>query len=271
MENQQETNTNIPDNTTPVVPQTTPLPTKTNLVMPILLSVLVSAGVFGLGGFYLGKQTSNNVQQPVANQNLPTTTLPTDVLPSPTDTPAPVSLTTYTSSFEKLSFKYPTDWKIAQSQKADSLNGDSMTVQSPSGKVEINWIATLDGLGGSCDPNIPFTQKEGELGAPCPLYEVVEKQKLPAIANLYLVAYLNTNDGVMYQPILAVVDSSSILETKRGMGYLLFKGRNNGGIMAKLSAGLSTNGTKLTKTEAQKFFTTPEALQAKNALLSATY
>jgi hypothetical protein len=273
MENQPITNSpeTTPINSTPISQPTAPIQTKTNLVVPILLTVLVSAIVFGVGGYYLGKQPSNNVQQPVANPNQPTTTLPTEVLPSPTNTPTPVSLTTYTSSFEKLSFKYPTNWKITQSQKADSLNGDSMTVQSPSGKVEVSWIATLDGLGGSCDPNIPFTQKEGELGAPCPLYEVIEKQKLPAITNLYLVSYLNTSDGVTYEPILAVVDSSSILETKRGMGYLLFKGRNNGGIMTKLSAGLTTNGTKLTKTEAQKFFTTPEALQAKNTLLSATY
>ncbi len=273
MENQPTTNSHetAPVNSAPINQSPIPTQVKTNLLAPILSTVLVCAVVFGLGGYYIGKQFSNNVQQPVANQNQPTTTLPTEVLPSPTDTPTPVSLTTYTSSFEKLSFKYPSDWKITQSQKADSVNGDSITVQSPSGKVKINWIATLDGLGGSCDPNIPFTQKEGELGAPCPLYEVVEKQKLPAITNLYLVAYLNTSDGVTYEPILAVLDSSSILETKRGMGYLLFKGKNNGGIMTNLSAGLTTNGIKLTKAEAQKFFTTSEALQAKNALLSATY
>lgn len=277
MENQSITNPSetTPINSVPIVQPYAPVQTKTSLVMPILLTVLVSGILFGVGGYYLGKQLSDSAQQLVANQNQPATAMPkispTEVLPSPIDTPTPVSLTTYTSSFEKLSFKYPSNWKIAQFQKADSSNGDSMTIQSPNGKVEISWIATLDGLGGSCDPNIPFTQKEGELGAPCPLYEVIEKQKLPAITSLYLVAYLNTSDAVTYEPILAVVDSSSILETKRGMGYLLFKSKNNGGIMSKLSAGLTTNRTKLTKAEAQKFFITPEALQAKNTLLNATY
>jgi hypothetical protein len=267
MENQNIVNPteDTPVITAPVDQPPIPAQAKTNLLLPILSTLLISGIVFGFGGYYFGKQQS------ITNQNQPTTTLPTEVSPSPTDTATQVGSTTYTSSFEKLSFKYPDNWKVTQSQKADSLNGDSMTIQSPSGKVEVNWIAAIDGLGGSCDPNIPFTQTEGELGAPCPLYEVVEKQKLPAITNLYLVVYLNTNDGVTYEPILAVVDSSSILETKRGMGYLLFKGRNNGGAMVKLSAGLTTSGTKLTKTEAQKFITTSEALQAKNILLSATY
>jgi hypothetical protein len=254
----------VPISQSPVVNQV-----KTNLLVPILSTLLVSAIVFGFGGYYLGKQTSNNVQQPVANQNKPITTLPTEVLPSPTNTPTPVGLTTYTSSFEKLSFKYPTDWKIVQSKPESNFpEGDSLSIQSPTGKITVAWISAIDGLGGGCDANAPVGSAEG-----CPLYEVMEKQKIPN-TNFNYVAYIITTDGTHYSPSFALQDDQGILTTSRTMGYLLFTGKNNGGESAGLVAGSVPYGRGLTsgtKAEAQNFFSTPEAVQAKNILLSVTY
>ena len=105
------------------------------------------------------------------------------------------------------------------------------------------------------------------MGAPCPLYVVVDKQKL-SNSDLYYVAYIVTRDGVKYEPTFALQGQDGLLTTKRVMAYLLFNGKNNG----KVSAGLSGNGlVSGTKVEAQNFFATPEAIQAKNILLSVTY
>ncbi len=174
----------------------------------------------------------------------------------------------YTSSFEKLSFRYPSTWKIVPAElQASFSSADTLSIQDPNKKVIINWISALDGIGGSCDPNIPYNQTEGEMGAPCPLYEVIEKQKLTS-TDFYYVAYLVTRDGKTYEPVFALQSTSGLLTTKRTLGYLLFTGKYNG----KVNAGLSGKGLVSGERDvALKFFSTPEAQQAKNIILSASY
>lgn len=235
------------------------------MVVPILLTALITAAVFGFGGYYLGTRT---VTQRSADLIQPTPTISPEVTStSPTTTVTPtISLTKYSSKLEKLSFWYPSDWKLIP-QEPSNPAGDILNIQDPTGKVGVSWIGVLDGIGGSCDPNIPFSQKEGEMGAPCPLFEVVDQQKL-ANADLSYVSYVTTNDGVSYTPVFALQDKNGLFTTKRGLVYLLFTGINNGGT----NAGLTGHGPKYgTKAEAQNFYTTSVGIQAKNILLSASY
>ena len=193
---------------------------------------------------------------------VPTITLVATVTVTPT-----INLKSYTSSFEKLTFQYPTDWTVdTKAQGSNVANADSLTIKSPSGKAEVVWVSALDGLGGGCDENVPLGT-----GAGCSLFEVVDKQKLEK-ANLYYVAYVETDDGVNYTPEFALEDDKGILITKRTMGYLLFKGKNNGGMLAGMSGNvIDATITKRTRAEAVKFFATAEALTAKKILLSASY
>lgn len=237
---------------------------KTNLFAPIVLTALISAVVFGVVGFYFGMQSSQS--QPMSSAEI------YSVAPSPSSEGTSASeagLKIYTSPHEKLSFQYPSDWMIVESKpKSNSLEGDSLSIQSPDGKVVVAWISAIDGLGGGCDENAPVGSAGG-----CPLYEVIEKQTIPN-TNLQYVAYIITADGTNYSPSFALQDDQGILSTSRTMGYLLFAGKNNGGVTAGLVGGSAPYGRGLvpgTKADAQNFFSTPEAVQAKNILLSVTY
>lgn len=278
---------NIATDTVPPAPSTPPaeMPPakpKKNL-LPILLALLVSAGVFGYLGYYFGQQTANqqasNTKQ--ANTEQVNPSLSVTVTSQPTISPtvasstvsassaAKVALTTYTSKFEKFSFAYPSNWQsTAPKQESNFPEADTLGIQDPKKLVNINWISAIDGLGGSCDPNIPFTETEGEMGAPCPSYEVVEKEKLEN-ADLYYVAYVVTNDGVNYRASFALQDANGLLVSKRAMAYMFFQGKNNGKVSAGLYGG--STETKMSKEAATAFFSTPEATQAKGVLMSGRW
>ncbi|HEX6977508.1 MAG TPA: hypothetical protein VF185_04140 [Patescibacteria group bacterium] len=63
------------------------LQTKSNLVVPILTTILISAIIFGLGGFYLGRR-SLSLQKTTTLANI-----------SPTSTPTPVTLESVNNQF----------------------------------------------------------------------------------------------------------------------------------------------------------------------------
>ena len=249
------------------------VPKRSKKLLTIGGIILTCFVIFGFGGYYLGKKSVNSSRQYTNYLKGTPESSPTQQLPSPSALTT-VSLKIYTSSLEKISFKYPSDWKPYTSQprfnlprKSNVPGGDALEIQDPAGKVGVTWVSAIDGLGGSCDPNIPFNQTGVGRGAPCPLYEVVDKQKL-SNADLYLVAYIVTRDEEKYESIYALQDQNGLLSTKRAMGYLFFQGRNNGNLPAELVGGGLKSGTK---EDAQAFFSTPEAIQVKDILLSATY
>lgn len=268
MENQQVANPNVSVNPTPIVQQPVLVQKKSNLIMPILLTLVISGVVFGFGGYYFGEQSSST-QQIANNQNQqPVSTIPeaspTQYVPSPSITPTKVNLKTYTSKLERLSFQYPSDWKEIPYDQSNLPGGDSFKIQSPNGELEVIWVAGMDGLGGGCDATAVLGSPDG-----CPLMTIVEKQKL-ANADLYYVAYLETHDGVNFYPGMALLDSTGTLTTRRAMKYMLFKGKNNGGATTELGVAPVAKST-VGESDAKAFLTTPEAIQAKNILLSATY
>src|SRR3990167_8612274 len=98
MENQPVANTSDPPsadavqvNQSPISPQT-----KANLTMPVLITFLVSSVLFGLGGYYFGKQSSD----PQPNNYIPSLSTPTpiaDSTASPMVAQSDSSLKTYTN------------------------------------------------------------------------------------------------------------------------------------------------------------------------------
>lgn len=227
---------------------------RANLIVVILLTTILNAVVFGTGGYYLAK-TKYLSKQSTVEQQLATPTSASDVS---------TSLTKYTSTTEKLSFEYPSDWISSDEYtKSNFPEGDSFGIEDPSGTVHVSWTAAIDGVGGGCDIDIPL----GQSPSACPLYEVVEKKLLPE-TGLYYVSYLMTRDGINYEPMFALQDSNGFLETKRAIAFMLFEGKYNGGVHAELYG----HGPEFdSKSKAQAFFSTNEYTQARNILLSASY
>lgn len=198
---------------------------------------------------------------------MPTSTITPTVVPT-VEPSLVAAYKTYTSSYEKISFDYPSDWTLTPAEpKTNIPQADTMTLQSPSGKIRLEWVSAIDGLGGGCDPNI-------SLGSPggCPHYEVIEKQAIPN-TSLYFVSYLITADAVEFSPAFAIQDENGILTTSRTKGYLLFTGKNNGGLSAVFVSGSMPYGmgTLMSESEARQFFSSPEAIQAKTILMSVRY
>lgn len=94
-------------NSTPV--NQSPVQTKTKLMIPVLVTLLVSAVLFGLGGYYLGKQSSTT--QKVV-ENTQTSPIPTSS-PTPFSSPATTpTVSDFTANWEtysntEYSFKHP--------------------------------------------------------------------------------------------------------------------------------------------------------------------
>lgn len=108
-------------NPSPLQPQI-----KTNLMMPIFVTLLMSAVVFGFVGYYLGRQSS--VTQTVAEniQNLP---IPTSspLLSSPTVSPAVsdsiADWETHTIKDASLTFSAPSEMTVRSETQKDSETG----------------------------------------------------------------------------------------------------------------------------------------------------
>ena len=154
MENQPITNSSetTPINSAPIVQSPTPIQTKTNLVVPILLTVLVSAIVFGVGGYFLGKSISGNTQEPVAvsnPQNLPTPTITT--VPNSPTLMATIDPTAnwkvFTDSKLGFLFKHPSRYNLSKpAPGGDAPNEGSYTFYAGS-KVDMFFFDTISFTG----------------------------------------------------------------------------------------------------------------------------
>jgi len=232
------------------------------LVLEVILIAIIMA-VAGFGVYiYIRHQSTISVA--------------TNSSPSPSSAATPdiyAGWKTYTSSFEKLSFKYPPSWTPVAAFPSNIPSGDAFAVQSPGGH-KVSWISAADGLGGACNTAImPGTSvASNELG-PCPYWTVTDKAKV-AGTNLYYVAGTVTIDGSTYRPWCALQASNGIVQNESDIGYLMFTGKNNGPNSAALLCGspFGGQGTQTgTKAQAEALLSTPDYRTAKNILLSATY
>lgn len=92
-------------NPAPVNQPTAPTQVKTNLLTPILSTILVSAVVFGTGGYFLGKSSPSNQQKTVNNpQNSPVPTVAT--------VDSTVDWEVFTDDKLGFSFKHPSRYSL---------------------------------------------------------------------------------------------------------------------------------------------------------------
>lgn len=124
MENQNPTN---PPESNMVNPSDEQLMTasvnKTNLLLPILITFLASAVIFGIGGYYVGSQLSNTS---LTNENtIAATPKPSSqVFNSSTPSESPElnsDWKTYTDSDKNFSFQYPADWTVVDSDNSKAI------------------------------------------------------------------------------------------------------------------------------------------------------
>lgn len=193
---------------------------------------------------------------------------------------------TYTSSLEKLSFKYPSNWTVLSKEFGGIPNADSAQFISPTGSLMISWFSAITGLGGACDATImPGTSVSANALDPCPYWYVLDSQKLTG-ADLYYVAGIETNDGITYAPWCALQPSNGIVKSEGNIGYQVFRGKNNDFRENGHDYGLQNAGLKCgkgfgdfgnqgfetgTKAQATALLSSSEFKQAKLILLSATY
>lgn len=249
----------------------------------ILLIILMIGGVVGAGAYiYRHNYQTKTIISSARTQSSSKRVSP----PQPVASPY-AGWKTYTSSFEKLSFKYPTNWAAVNTDNNFGIpNADSFQLTSPSGSLSVSWFSAVEGLGGACDATImPGAAVSSGGPGPCSYWYVLDKQKL-AGADLYYVAGVETNDGSTYSPWCGLQASNGIVENEGNIGYMLFMGKNNdfvqnghdyglqyAGLMCSKVPGNLGGTVSMTDTKAQAtaFLATPEMHQAKLILLSATY
>jgi hypothetical protein len=193
----------------------------------------------------------------------------------------------YTSSFEKLSFKYPSDWTPVTYDYSTEINGaDSLKLTSPSGNASVAWYSAVEGIGGACSVDIMpgTTVSNGSLG-PCPYWYVLDKQKLTGADLYYVDGVVEESDGDTYSAWCSLQAPNGIVQNESNIGYMLFLSKYNQNIGADgkdlgpyqpaLLCGNDNFGGQIgpsgTKAQATAFLSTPEFQQAKLILLSATY
>lgn len=102
-----------------------------SIVLPLVLSVLASAIVFGGFGYYLANSKNDNETTIVT----PTyTTLPITSTPpssSTTTTDETANWKTYTSSIYSFSFKYPQDWTLSNATTEEAKSGEIVSLVNP--------------------------------------------------------------------------------------------------------------------------------------------
>ncbi len=177
----------------------------------------------------------------------------------------------YTSITEQASFRYPDNWSIVPAlMPTDSYNKDDISLQSPDKQVTVNWVPLVQGLGGGCGPTgVPPSQ------GGCPYFILIDKALIPGVSGLSVVSGIITIDDKYYTPFLAVQDvQQGLIQSGSTMGYEIYPGRHNGGsdvVFATSGIYAFKNSTKMSKTEAEAWFTKLSVQQAKQILMSLTY
>jgi hypothetical protein len=265
----EQTNTNPQDpnsQSNSQVPNQTKSSTNTILYIVIVL-LIISLGYL----FYQNYNLKNDLQQMEVNhsqmENLQ------QVSDEKTEETPKVTMKTYTSNTEKISFQYPSNWTsvkpLIESNGDPSVDYSDLSLRSPSGEVTVNWVSFVDGLGGGCD-------KEAKLGSEpidaqiCPLITIVDKTPIIGAPDLVVASGTITYDGKTYKPWVAVLNKDAV--TGRDMGYGTFESKNDGDTTSVFStAGIYFDGPELSMADAKAYLNKPEMLEAKEMMLSMKY
>lgn len=229
-----------------------------------LLLGIVTLAALGLGGWVAYSKLA-------AKSASSTTNTKTSVVPSRATDPY-AGWKVYTSSAEKITFKYPDDWMV-DAQDAlvpnDPANTDYIALKSPDGKVVVHWVSEVDGFGDEHTDSYPYN-------------EIIDKTLIPGAAHHYVISGITTLDSKTYYPWIAVGDDTQAAKFSKGVAgnVAFFTGINNinpttnshSGVLFSTS-GLRTNQSEpaLTEARAKAYLSSADMQQAKLILLSLHY
>ncbi len=201
---------------------------------------------------------------------------------TPKATPKTTTAASYKSYMDtaaKASFQYPSTWTIASIRgNCDELNGcapstdqtSAVDVTSPDGSMKLVWSG-ISGIGGYCDNTLPPTQSGG-----CTSETVFSATPIPMASGFYAVEGATELSSGQYQPFLAVQDKTGAITTgEPGLWYQSFTlpSTGHGTVFHMDNIYSDTNSTATPQTfstlkEAQDYFSSTNAAQAKQILLS---
>jgi hypothetical protein len=235
-------------------------------------SLLIGTLVFIVPGF-IGL---SSVSAPPSTPNTPQSSSNNTVTITSSSVPTTKSYTgwiTYTSSVEKLSFKYPSNWTLdpaaAYAATFPSVK-DYTAIKSPDGKATVHWTSIMTGYASTDSPFFPYVY-------------VLDKTAIPGAHGDYVVSGATTLDGSEYYPWIAVQSANGGMLTSGDNGSPnTFMGRNNTDVAHSYppQALLSTSGPRPNDNNARSFpslsqadayLKTPDMQEAKSILLSVTY
>ena len=174
---------------------------------------------------------------------------------------------TYNDAYDKLSFKYPKDWKLTTVDKTSIVKRDAPEwkgpfvdayVTSPNG-FKISLVNHISGIGGTCYPP-----------SECPQNQFVSKEKIITLSNgveLYLVKYQMydasnktlQNRQIGYIGIDPKSDNKQSLENYQGVPpYFLFPSAGVDEGLTGFSGPKQDNANYQTNLTAEQYFAQPD-------------
>jgi len=143
MENQSFSNPqNSQQQNTTSLEQNTSSKKQTGLLFPVLITLLISAVVFGLGGYYVGSQLNDKT---LTNENsvaiTPTPNSQAINTPNLMESSESVSdWNTYTNTSPAYTIQYPADWIVDNSKAlVDAQTGGQLIIMKDNYKLTISW------------------------------------------------------------------------------------------------------------------------------------
>ena len=173
---------------------------------------------------------------------------------------------TYISKQESGTFTYPSNWIVTKPyiSSNNASNTDQIGLQSPSGAITISYVTDLEGFGNETNGSYPYNT-------------IINKTAIDNAPHLYVVSGITTLDGTTYYPWIAVQDTSGILTTGVHGDLATFAARRvinpsthdtSHILFATCGARTTQNSPALTKDQATAWFSSADAQQAKQILLS---
>lgn len=131
-----------------------------SIVLPVTLAVLISAIVFGAGGYYLANSQSASKTATVTSTNTATTTKSTPTTATTSTTAATANWKTYTNNTYGFEVKYPTELTQSDSTDFSKKSVDKTQLKTVFSKSSENSC----GQDGSCDGySMDVTVVEGDI------------------------------------------------------------------------------------------------------------
>lgn len=228
------------------------------------LSILAVVALLGLGSWMAYSKLATKPALPASSTKTSTTS--TQVVDPYAE------WKTYTSSVEKVSFRYPANWTVDTKDALlpnDPTNVDYIALKSPDGKVVVHWTSEVDGFGDEHTDSYPYNK-------------VVDITAMQGAPNHYVISGVTTLDGKVYYPWMAAEDNTQVTKFSSGVAgnVAFFMGINNlnptthtnGGVLFSTSGFRTNQGEpSLTESDAKAYLSSADMQQAKLILLSLHY